>query len=151
VSGTPPPERPVRHRLAELDLGADPMIAGAGRGGGEGVRTRDHLANVRTFLSWMRLAFGLVTVGFAVDKFGVVVAQFKGVAVEHAGGDRPTALGLVLAGGVVANLAFGRFLLQRRVIESPDLRSRVILDVVVFAIAGVVGILVILFLVRTGV
>jgi hypothetical protein len=56
----------------------------------------------------------------------------------------------VLCGGVVANLAFARFLLQRRVIDGPALRSRALLDVTLLAIAGVVGALVVLFLLRTG-
>jgi putative membrane protein len=137
----------LRRRLANA-LGAGPISPGAGRGGGEGVRTRDHLANSRTFLAWMRLALTLVTAGFSVDKLGLLLPEGRGQSAS--GGDLGAALGLVLAGGVLANLALTRFLLQRRVIEGPQLRTRVLLDVTLMAIAGTIGTLVVLFLLRTG-
>ncbi len=139
-----PPRR--RHRL----LGSGPVPPGAGRGGGEGVRTRDHLANTRTFLSWMRMALTLVAVGYAVDKFGRIEVHAQGLPATIEGGDRRTAIVLVLAGGVLANLAFARFVLQRRVIEGPVLRTRVLLDATLLALAGVVGVVIVLFLLRTG-
>jgi putative membrane protein len=142
--------RPSWRRRLELALGSGPVPDDAGRGAGEGVRTRDHLANTRTFLSWMRLALTLVAVGYAVDKLGVVTARVEGRPLASEGGDRTTALLLVLSGGVLANLAFARFVLQRRVIDGPALRSRVLLDVTLMSIAGVVGVLVLLFLLRTG-
>jgi putative membrane protein len=123
---------------------------GAGRGGGEGVRTRDHLANSRTFLAWMRLALTLVAVGLSVDKLGLLLGLAPGHPAGGGGGNRGTALALVLAGGVLANLAFVRFLLQRRVIEGPVLRSRVLLDATLLGIAGVAGALVALMVLRTG-
>jgi len=134
-------------RLA-VALGAGPVPRDAGRGAGEAVRTRDHLANTRTFLAWMRLALTLVTAGFSVDKLGLLLPEGRGQSAS--GGDLGAALGLVLAGGILANLALTRFLLQRRVIEGPALRTRVLLDVTLMAIAGTVGTLVVLFLLRTG-
>lgn len=137
-------------RRIEIALGSGPVPADAGRGAGEGVRTRDHLANTRTFLSWMRLALTLVAVGYAVDKLGVVTARVQDVPLRTEGTDRTTALALVLSGGILANLAFARFLLQRRVIDGPAMRSRVLLDVTLMGIAGVVGVVVLVFLLRTG-
>jgi putative membrane protein len=122
---------------------------GAGRGGGEGVRTRDHLANSRTFLAWMRLALTLVAGGLSVDKLGLLVGLVPGHP-GGAGGNRDAALALVLAGGVLANLAFARLLLQRRVIDGPSLRSRVLLDAILLGIAGVAGALVAVMVLRTG-
>jgi putative membrane protein len=137
-------------RWLEIGLGSGSVPAGAGRGAGEGVRTRDHLANTRTFLAWMRLALTLVAVGYTVDKFGVVTARALGRPALPEGGDRTTALALVVCGGILANLAFARFLLQRRVIEGPALRSRALLDVTLLAFGAVIGALVVLFLLRTG-
>jgi uncharacterized membrane protein YidH (DUF202 family) len=96
----------------------------------------------------MRLALTLVTAGFSVDKLGLLLPEGRGQSAS--GGDLGAALGLVLAGGVLANLALTRFLLQRRVIEGPQLRTRVLLDVTLVAIAGTIGTLVVLFLLRTG-
>jgi uncharacterized membrane protein YidH (DUF202 family) len=131
-------------------LGAGPVPEGAGRGGGEGVRTRDHLANTRTLLAWMRLALGLVAAGLSVDKLGLLHALASGQPAGGDGGNRGVALALVVAGGVLANLAFARFLLQRRLIEAPALRSRVLLDATLLGIAGVAGALVALFPLHTG-
>jgi uncharacterized membrane protein YidH (DUF202 family) len=115
------------------------------------VRTRDHLANSRTFLAWMRLALTLVAAGLSVDKLGLLVGLVPGhPAGGGGGGNRGAALALVLAGGVLANLAFARFLLQRRVIEGPALRSRVLLDAILQGIAGVAGALVAVMLLRAG-
>jgi uncharacterized membrane protein YidH (DUF202 family) len=122
---------------------------GAGRGGGEGVRTRDHLANTRTFLAWMRLALGLVTAGLSVDKLGLLHPHAAGHP-AGGGGHRGAALALVVAGGVLANLAFARLLLQRRAIERPALRSCVLLDATLLGIAGAAGALVALFLPRSA-
>lgn len=35
-----------------------------------GSRARDHLANERTFLAWVRTAFGTLALGIAVERFG---------------------------------------------------------------------------------
>jgi putative membrane protein len=137
-------------RWLEIGLGSGSVPEGAGRGGGEAVRTRDHLANTRTFLAWMRLALTLVAVGYTVDKFGVVTARAQGRPSAPEGGDRTTALALVVAGGILANLAFARFLLQRRVIEGPALRSRALLDVTLLAFGAVLSALVVLFVLHLG-
>jgi uncharacterized membrane protein YidH (DUF202 family) len=79
-----------------------------------------------------------------------VTARAQDRPITSEAGDRTTALLLVLSGGVLANLAFARFLLQRRVIEGPVHRSRVLLDVTLMGIAGVVGVVVLLFLLRIG-
>jgi len=79
-----------------------------------------------------------------------VTARVQDVPARTEGTDRTTALALVLSGGVLANLSFARFLLQRRVIDGPAMRSRVLLDVTLMGIAGVVGVVVLVFLLRTG-
>lgn len=143
-------ERPGRPPRLSVRLGRPPQRAGEGRGGGEGVRTRDHLANSRTFLSWMRMALTLVAVGFAVDKFGIIQVHANGMPATIGHGDRTTAIVLVLAGGILANLAFLRYVFQRRIIEGPLLHSRAPLDATLGALAAVVGVLIVLFLLKTG-
>jgi putative membrane protein len=39
-------------------------------GGGSGNRARDHLANERTYLSWLRTALGMLALAAAVARFG---------------------------------------------------------------------------------
>jgi putative membrane protein len=108
-----------------------------GRGGGEGVRTRDHLASTRTLLAWLRLAVALMALGYAVDKLELVA------------GTRRTLLGLgaVCAGVVVAGLAAARYLQQRAAIDGPEFHVRYRLDLVVAAAAAGGGFLVLWVLV----
>jgi putative membrane protein len=59
-----------------------------GRGGGEGVRIRDHLANVRTFLAWLRTGLVLLALGYTLAKFEVIshaTSQYLGVLAAAAG------------------------------------------------------------------
>ena len=117
-----------------------------GRGGGEGVRTRDHLANTRTLLAWVRIGIVLLALGYAVDKVGLVV----GLATGRQASAGSEVLGVAAAGaGVVAVVgAFLRFLSQRSRIEGSRLRMSYRLDLLVAAVAGVGGMLAILALVR---
>src|SRR5258708_9696937 len=43
-------------------------------------RVRDHLANERTFLAWIRTALGLVGIGFVLARMGVFLRQLSTVA-----------------------------------------------------------------------
>lgn len=40
-------------------------------------RVRDHLANERTFLAWIRTALGLIGVGFVLARMGVFLRQLS--------------------------------------------------------------------------
>jgi uncharacterized membrane protein YidH (DUF202 family) len=44
----------------------------SGRGGGDGVRTRDHLANVRTLLAFLRTGLMLSGMGIVIDKLEAI-------------------------------------------------------------------------------
>jgi putative membrane protein len=39
-------------------------------------RTRDHLANERTFLAWLRTGLAIVVFGFAIGRFAIAIRQF---------------------------------------------------------------------------
>jgi len=83
-------------------------LGAPGRGGGEGVRTRDHLANVRTFLAWVRAGLVLLALGYALAKFAAIEnrsSQYAGVL-------------SAAAGWLVVVLAGVSFFRQRRAIES---------------------------------
>ena len=53
-------------------------------------RTRDHLANERTFLAWVRTALGLIGLGFVLARMGLFLGQLAVAGVvpvrgRHAG------------------------------------------------------------------
>ncbi len=42
-------------------------------------RARDHLANERTFLAWIRTALGLIGMGFVLARMGLFLEQLASV------------------------------------------------------------------------
>jgi putative membrane protein len=40
-------------------------------------RQRDHQANERTFLAWLRTALALIGLGFAISRFGLFTRQMQ--------------------------------------------------------------------------
>jgi putative membrane protein len=64
-------------------------------------RARDHLANERTFLAWMRTGVAIVVFGFAIGRFAVAIRQFMEI---QGHGESETA-GLSVWFGTIAILA----------------------------------------------
>ncbi len=116
-----------------------------GRGGGEGVRTRDHLANVRTTLGWVRTGMVLIGIGYAADKLAAVDA-LHGVANAYG---RPVGLVAVLAGVAVAAAALPRFLLARARIEAARFQPRVGADLALVGAVAAGGLVVLIALAVT--
>ncbi|HXM58360.1 MAG TPA: DUF202 domain-containing protein [Candidatus Dormibacteraeota bacterium] len=109
-----------------------------GRGGGEGVRTRDHLASVRTTLAWVRTGMILMGAGYATDKVAALGGPMRAYG-------RPLGLLLVGTGMVVAAAALPRFVRSRRRIESGRFEPRPGADLALVGGVGV-GALVVLIL-----
>ena len=47
--------------------------------------TRDHLANERTFLAWVRTSLGLIGLGFVLARMGLFLRQLASMGVVHEG------------------------------------------------------------------
>ena len=89
---------------------------------------RDHLANERTLLSWIRTALTVIGLGFIVDRLAAE-GQRDGFA-TFAG------VGLVLLGGVVALAGAYSYLTARRELLTGTYRTAVGLHL---AIVGIVA------------
>ena len=114
-------------------------IGARGRGGGEGVRIRDHLANVRTFLAWLRAGLVLLALGYTLTKFAVIEkqsAQYLGVLSAAAGW-------LVVVG---AGIEFFR---QRRAIESAEFKPSPRWHIALVLVAAAGGGAILIYLLRT--
>ena len=104
---------------------------------------RDHLANERTFLAWMRTSITIVALGFVVAKFGILLREV-GSRHVHALTARVGAVvgvALVIGGIVLAGLATAKFLRTRRDIERAVVSFSPALDIalaVAIALAGIV-------------
>jgi putative membrane protein len=109
-----------------------------GRGGGEGVRTRDHLANVRTTLAWVRTGMILMGIGYTADKLAALDAV-HGVSGGLRSLGHPLGLLVVASGVAVTAAALPRFLHARARIESERFIPRVGADVALVGLLGVGG------------
>jgi putative membrane protein len=92
---------------------------------------RDHLANERTLLAWVRTALTIVGLGFVMGR----------LLVEEDGGRDPfltaASVVLVVLGGVASLLAARRFLRTQREIDTGDFHPASQLDI---ALAGGVAV-----------
>jgi len=84
-------------------------------------RTRDHLANERTFLAWVRTGVALVVFGFAIGRFVIAIRQFmalQGHALETAGLSAWFGAIAILAGVAVVFTGLFRYRQTRRQLEA---------------------------------
>ena len=116
-----------------------------GRGGGEGVRTRDHLANVRTTLTWVRVGMILMGIGYTADKLAELDA-LHGVASGLRTLGHPLGLLVVAAGVAFTAAALPRFLAARARIESDRYEPHVGADLALVGALGVGGLALLLAL-----
>lgn len=96
----------------------------------ETVNVRDHLANERTFLAWVRTSISLLG-------FGVLIAKLRFLGIGPTGGVRSTLLGLAFAttGLLTLALAVWHYARTWRMIDGGDYRPAPHL---VFAFGGLV-------------
>ena len=81
--------------------------------------TRDHLANERTFLAWVRTCIAIMALGFVVARFGLLVRELGPNAPRHTPAGLSTGFGvaLVISGAALIALATARHLGATRAIE----------------------------------
>jgi putative membrane protein len=111
-------------------------LGAPGRGGGEGVRIRDHLANVRTFLAWLRTGLVLLALGYTLAKFEVI---------EHAS-SRYIGVAAAAAGWLVVVVAGVSFFRHRRAIESSVYRPSTWWNLALTALAAGGGLAILVYL-----
>jgi putative membrane protein len=70
-------------------------------------RARDHLANERTFLAWLRTGIAIVVFGFAIGRFAIAIRQFLQIQghVSSTAGISAWFGMIAIIGGVVLTLA----------------------------------------------
>lgn len=88
---------------------------------GDPNRARDHLANERTFLAWLRTGIAIVVFGFAIGRFAIAMRQ---IAQSQGGAPRTPELSVwfgtmaIMAGVLLTLVGLVRFHRTRRELES---------------------------------
>lgn len=121
---------------------------------------RVHMANERTFLSWIRTSIGIMAFGFVVEKFGLFIKQFS-YFISQSPGQRaferaPTAgyssvLGVVLIGlgASMGVLAFIRYKKVECQIDADTYQPSLLLDILLALAVFAVGMFLIIYLVHS--
>ena len=85
-------------------------------------RIRDHLANERTLLAWMRTGVAVIGLGFIVARFGLLIRELGASGPRHLPQGASTVFGvlLVVCGVALLFLANRRYQEVGHAIESND-------------------------------
>lgn len=113
---------------------------------------RDHLANERTFLAWMRTAIAIVALGFVVAKFGLVLRELGGMHIQQGTVRLGAIVGvtLVLAGVLAAVLSSFKFMRMRRDIENDVVNFRPGLDIALGVIVALTSLILATYIIFTS-
>jgi putative membrane protein len=119
---------------------------------------RDHMANERTFLAWIRTSIGIMAFGFVVEKFALFIRKLgyffgksgvAGVFTEKF--SYSTAFGIVLValGALMGLLAFIRYKKVQKEIDAEDYKPSIILDILVAMGILAIGIFLVFYMVHS--
>src|SRR5438128_1590820 len=113
---------------------------------------RDHLANERTLLAWVRTSIAIMALGFVVARFGLLIRELGPHAPQHLSGRTSSIFGtaLVVCGAVLVILATQRYLGAGRAIDRNTYRSSPVLVLVLSAGLVVVAALLVTYLLLTA-
>jgi putative membrane protein len=117
-------------------------------------RAREHLANERTLLAWVRTSLALMGLGFVVARFGLflrqLAAETRSAADPGAAISTPLGVMLVAAGLLAMVLATIRFFRARAQIERGSFEPEAWAEMVLVALtlAGGAGLIAYLFVAR---
>lgn len=120
---------------------------------------RDHLANERTFLAWVRTSIGIMAFGFVVEKFALFLRQVAFFLQQehfnvpntsfHLHGSSVLGVLLVGLGTLLCLLAFIKYKRVEQQIEQGGFRPSLLLNVMLLVAVIAIGIFLIIYLGNT--
>jgi putative membrane protein len=119
---------------------------------------RDHLANERTFLAWVRTSIGIMAFGFVVEKFALFMRRLpflfgeaKTPAIPASPLRYSTVFGILLVamGALMGLLAFIRYKKVEREIYDDTYRPSMLLDIMVAIGILAIGIFLVFYMIHS--
>ena len=119
---------------------------------------RDHMANERTFLAWVRTSIGIMAFGFVVEKFALFMRRLPFLFGEAKIPVNPvsslrfsTVFGILLVamGALMGFLAFVRYKKVEREIYDDTYRPSMLLDILVTMGLLAIGIFLVFYMVHS--
>ncbi|MDY0343560.1 MAG: DUF202 domain-containing protein [Lentimicrobium sp.] len=116
-------------------------------------RSREHLANERTFLAWIRTSIALMGFGFVIVKFTLFLKQLslliEGSTLPSQGYSALVGVIMVAVGVVVALFAFIQYKINNKHLQDNYFAPRSVLSLLITFIMIVGGIILIIYLLTT--
>ncbi|HZQ49917.1 MAG TPA: DUF202 domain-containing protein [Candidatus Dormibacteraeota bacterium] len=120
----------------------------------ESTKAREHLANERTLLAWVRTAIALMGLGFVVARFGLFLREISATAGISAGPESaysaPIGILLVVSGIVAMVVSTVRFFQARRQIEAGAFVPEAYPELAVIALTLLAGGALVVYLAASG-
>ena len=115
-------------------------------------RARDHLANERTLLAWVRTAIALMGLGFVVARFGLFLRELTAQTIRPVEWgalnlSSPLGISMVAAGLLAMALATIRYLRARDQIERGSFQPEAFAQIVVVVLTLLGGAALLIYLV----
>ncbi|MFL9843280.1 YidH family protein [Flavobacterium rhizosphaerae] len=115
---------------------------------------REHLANERTFLAWLRTSIGIMAFGFVVVKFSLFVKQIAfslgtDAVVPNRGYSAAIGILLVSVGALMCLFSFIRYKRTEKLIRNRAYRHNSALLIVITAAVLLMSVALILYLIET--
>jgi putative membrane protein len=119
---------------------------------------RDHMANERTFLAWIRTSIGIMAFGFVVEKFTIFMKQISHLLGKSDSPPNPDAVHalqgyssifgvfLVGLGVLICLLAFIKYKNIEKQIETGSYHSSMLLYVMLTLFVFLIGVFLIIYL-----
>jgi uncharacterized membrane protein YidH (DUF202 family) len=97
---------------------------------------RDHMANERTFLAWIRTSIGIMAFGFVIEKFALFLKHLQFFFKDSqppSSGQYSSIVGIILValGALMGVLAFFRYKEVRREINEDSYQPSILLDILI--------------------
>jgi putative membrane protein len=116
-------------------------------------KTRDHLANERTFLAWIRTSISIIVFGFVVAKFGITLREFLLVqsrAIKHSNNSLSIGVGFMAMGVLIALIAMIRYRIVLRNIETDQFKPTSIIAILLGIFTALFGVILVVYLITTA-